>query len=61
VVYVVATRDEGEVAERVAVRIGRLVGDQVEVLEGLQGGERVVTEGAAYVRNGEPVRVVEAG
>jgi RND family efflux transporter MFP subunit len=61
VVYVVATRDEGEVAERVAVRIGRLVGDQVEVLEGLQGGERVVTEGAAYVRAGEPVRIVEAG
>jgi len=61
VVYVVANRDGDEVAERVAVRIGRLVGDQVEVLEGLQGGERVVTEGAAYLRAGEPVRVVEAG
>jgi multidrug efflux system membrane fusion protein len=61
VVYVVANRAEGDVAQRVAVRIGRLVGDQVEVLEGLQGGERVVTEGAAYLRTGEPVRIVEAG
>jgi len=61
IVYVVAARGDGEVAERVAVRIGRLVGDQVEILEGLQGGERVVTEGAAYLRAGEPVRVVEAG
>ena len=61
VVYVVATREEREVAERVAVRIGRLVGDHIEVLEGLQGGERVVTEGAAYLREGVPVRVVGAG
>lgn len=61
VVYVVATREDRDVAERIAVRIGRLVGDQVEVLDGLQGGERVVTEGAAYLRAGEPVRVVEAG
>jgi RND family efflux transporter MFP subunit len=61
VVYVVADRADGDVAQRVDVRIGRLVGDQVEVLEGLAGGERVVTEGAAYVRAGEPVRIVEAG
>jgi len=61
VVFVVASRDDGEVAERVAVRIGRLVGDRVEVLEGLQGGERVVTEGAAWLRAGVPVRIVEAG
>lgn len=61
VVYVVATRDGNEVAERVAVRIGRLVGDRIEVLEGLQGGERVVTAGAAYLRAGDAVRVVEQG
>jgi membrane fusion protein (multidrug efflux system) len=60
-VFVVATREEQDVAERVAVRIGRLVGDQVEVLEGLAGGERVVIEGAAYLRTGTPVRVVEPG
>lgn len=61
VVYVVATRDQQDVAQRVAVRIGRLAGEQVEVLEGLDGGERVVTEGAAYLRDGQAVRVLGAG
>jgi multidrug efflux system membrane fusion protein len=61
VVYVVARRDNGEVAQRVAVRIGRLVGDQVEVLGGLAGDERVVTEGASYLRDGQAVRVLGAG
>jgi multidrug efflux pump subunit AcrA (membrane-fusion protein) len=49
------------VAERVAVRIGRLVGDRVEILGGLEGGERVVTEGASYLRDGQAVRVLGAG
>jgi RND family efflux transporter MFP subunit len=61
VVYVVARRDEDDVAERVAVRLGRLVGDRVEVLSGLSGGEQLVTEGAAYLRDGETVRVLGAG
>lgn len=61
VVYVIARRDDGDVAERVAVRIGRLVGDRVEILGGLSGGERVVTEGASYLRDGQSVRVLGAG
>jgi multidrug efflux pump subunit AcrA (membrane-fusion protein) len=43
------------------VRVGRLVGDRVEVLSGLAGGERLVTEGASYLRDGDAVRVVGAG
>jgi RND family efflux transporter MFP subunit len=61
IVYVVARRDEVEVAERVAVQLGRLVGERVEVLGGLAGGERVVTEGASYLRDGQAVRVLDAG
>jgi len=61
IVYVVATRETGDVAQRVAVRVGRLVGDRVEVLSGLAGGERLVTEGASYLRDGDAVRVVGAG
>jgi RND family efflux transporter MFP subunit len=61
IVYVIARRGDGDVAERVAVRIGRLVGGRVEVLGGLSGGENVVTEGAAYLRDGQPVRVLDAG
>lgn len=61
IVYVVATREERQVAQRVAVRIGRLVDDRVEVLDGLVGGEQVVTEGAAYLRDGQRIRVLGAG
>lgn len=56
-VYVVG-RDEA-VARRVEVRLGRWVGTRVEVLEGLVEGDRVVTEGAAYLRDGEAVRVLD--
>ena len=59
VVYVVAPGED--VARRVAVQIGRLVGERVEVLGGLAGGERVVIDGAAYLRDGQPVRVLGAG
>lgn len=61
VVYVVARREEREVAQRIAVRVGRLRGDRVEVLSGLEGGERLVTEGASYLHDGDPVRIVGAG
>jgi len=61
VVYVVARREADEVAQRVAVRVGRLVGDRVEILSGLAGGERLVTEGAPYLRDGDAVRIVGAG
>jgi len=61
IVYVVARREEAEVASRVAIRLGRLVGDRVEVLGGLEAGERVVVEGASYLRDGQAVRVLGAG
>jgi RND family efflux transporter MFP subunit len=47
-------------AARVAVRIGRLDGDRVEVLDGLAPGDRVVVEGAAFLSDGEPVQVAAA-
>jgi RND family efflux transporter MFP subunit len=54
-VYVVdaqATR-----ARRVAVHIGRLDGDQVELVSGLAAGARVVVDGAAFLHDGASVRV----
>ncbi len=57
-VYVVARRDDGEVAQRVDVRLGRMSGERVEILEGLDGTERVVTEGASYLRDGQAVRII---
>ncbi|MFZ8983128.1 MAG: efflux RND transporter periplasmic adaptor subunit [Steroidobacteraceae bacterium] len=60
-VFIVARREDATVAERVEVRIGRLVRDRIEVLGGLSGGEQVVTEGASWLRDGQPVRVLGSG
>jgi RND family efflux transporter MFP subunit len=48
-----ATRKVG----RVNIQIGRMSGGQIEVLDGLRPGASVVTDGAAFLENGETVRV----
>jgi HlyD family secretion protein len=55
VVFVV----KGEVAERRAVKVGLTEGDQVEVVSGLQVGERVIVEGPATLADGSRVTVKE--
>lgn len=57
-VFVVA---ESGIAKRVAVQTGRLLGERVEVLGGLVPGDRVVTEGAAWLDDNDAVRVLDAG
>jgi len=42
---------------RVTIRIGRMSGGEVEVLDGLAPGAEVVVDGAAFLENGEAVRV----
>jgi membrane fusion protein (multidrug efflux system) len=54
-VYVVDAQDV--IAKR-EVTVGRRRVGQVEILQGLQAGERVVTEGTQKVRPGSPVRVL---
>jgi RND family efflux transporter MFP subunit len=54
VVFVI---DENSVAHRRAVRTAGITQAGVLVVEGLAPGERVVSAGAAYVRDGENVRV----
>lgn len=58
VVFVI---DAQGVARRRAVRTSGITQDGVLVVEGLQAGERVVSAGAAYVRDGEPVRLATGG
>ncbi len=48
------------VARERRVRIGRSA-SEVEVLEGLSPGERVVVRGNETLRDGQPVRIVDAG
>ncbi len=54
IVYVL---DENAVARRRAVRTAGVTQAGVIVVEGLNPGERVVAAGAAYVRDGESVRI----
>ena len=46
---------KGDRVQRREVRLGRIVDDRVEILDGLQAGEPVVVEGAAFVSDGERV------
>lgn len=48
-------------ARRVIVTTGRFVGDRVEIAHGLSPGQRVVVDGAAYLREGDTVRLLGAG
>jgi RND family efflux transporter MFP subunit len=48
---------DGQVSRR-KIRTGRIIGDQVVVLQGLEPGELVVTEGAKYIMNDSHVEVV---
>lgn len=43
--------------QRRQVRLGRIVDEQVEILGGLEAGEQVVVEGAAFVSDGDRVTV----
>ncbi len=54
-VFVVA---KGGVAKKVSVRTGRLLGERIEVIAGLALGDQVVTEGAAWLDDNDPVRVL---
>jgi RND family efflux transporter MFP subunit len=55
-VYVVA---EGGRARRVPVQTGRLLGERIEIVTGLAPGDRVVTEGAAWLNDNDAVRVLD--
>ena len=57
VVFVI---DAEGVARRRAVRTAGVTQSGVLIVDGLEPGERVVSAGAAYVRDGEPVRVAPA-
>lgn len=54
VVFVV---DAQGIAHRRSVRTAGITQDGVIVLEGLAAGERVISSGAAYVRDGQTVRI----
>jgi RND family efflux transporter MFP subunit len=48
----------GTIARRKQVTVGAIVGDRVIVEAGLEPGQRVITDGAAWLTEGHPVQVV---
>ncbi len=54
-IYVIGSDNK---AMRRAVTVGRIENDRVEIVAGLQPGERVVSEGAAWLNPGMPVRIL---
>lgn len=52
---------DGSTARRRVVRIGARQEDRLEVSEGLSAGEPVIVRGAHFLRDGYPIRVLNAG
>jgi RND family efflux transporter MFP subunit len=52
--------DTGNRVSQVKLRTGRRVGDKVEVLEGVKPEDRFVASGAAFLADGDTVRVTTA-
>jgi RND family efflux transporter MFP subunit len=58
--YVYVIKPDGK-AVRVAVTVARFLDDDVLIKAGLRRGDRVVTAGAAYLRNGQAVTIAAGG
>jgi membrane fusion protein (multidrug efflux system) len=50
----------GNIVRLQAIEIGRDFGTAVEILQGLNGGEKIVTNPIDYLQDGQPVRLVAA-
>jgi membrane fusion protein (multidrug efflux system) len=51
--------DDNQIVELRQVKIGRRRPGQVEILEGLVSGERVIVDGTQKARDGQPVQIIE--
>lgn len=59
-VWVVSETAQGPVANRVKVTVGLRQQGRVEILAGLERGQRIVTEGILRLREGAPVNVQDS-
>ena len=56
-VYVIGEGADGVFARQRSIQLGRRSGQMVEVLDGLQAGERIITEGVHRIRDGSQVQI----
>jgi RND family efflux transporter MFP subunit len=57
-VYIVTREGDKDVARIRAVQPGNAYGDRVEITNGVAPGERVVTNGATLVRDGQTLKII---
>jgi multidrug efflux pump subunit AcrA (membrane-fusion protein) len=57
--WIVFVVDQGGIARRTVVSLGIENETAVEVLDGLELGDRVVSAGQNFLSDGDPVRIVE--
>ncbi len=58
-VFTVSDSNIGEVARLHPVEIGAVTGTQINVLNGLQAGDRIITTGANLLKDGQSVEVLQ--
>lgn len=58
-VVLVTGNKQKTIARRRAVKLGDAYGNLITVLEGLEASDQVVVQGAAFVKDGEQVQVIE--
>jgi hypothetical protein len=51
--------DSNDLAEARVVTLGRMDGSEVEIVKGLNKGDRLVVSGAQYLKPGDKVRVTQ--
>jgi RND family efflux transporter MFP subunit len=56
--FTLTSQGDGQRVSQKRVEVGRRMGKQVEILSGLGEGDRVVVQGAGFLDDGDPVRVV---
>src|SRR5262249_4002172 len=59
VAYTTELKDDGSVVRAIPIKPGALIGNQVEVLDGLTAGQKIVISGANLLRPGDLVREIQ--
>jgi len=58
-VFVVSNSSAGEIARLHSIDIGAVNGSEIIVVNGLQTGERIITNGANLLKDGQRVEVLQ--
>ncbi len=49
---------EGDIAKKRNIKIGKIKGEEIEVLVGLKENEQIITKGGGFLIEGQKVKVI---